>query len=277
MPLIVWVQDLWPDSLEATGQISNIYILNIIKNIVRFIYRCSDLLLIPSRFFHDPVNNLAGGKSNIVYFPNPAPDIFSRPATSSFNSKDESMSGHNFSVVFAGNLGKAQGLAVILDAAYILREYKDIKWLFYGDGSERQWLVKSVEERLLENTTINERVPLEEMSHILTSASALIVTLVDSPVFSYTIPSKVQAYMAAGRPIIASVPGHCGDILIESGAGVAVAPGDPIALSRAVLDLYHSDASTLEKMGAAGRNYYDAHFRQDELSQQLIGYISRLC
>ncbi len=108
------------------------------------------------------------------------------------------------------------------------------------------------------------------MPTIFSQASALLVSLVRSPIMGQTVPSKVQAYLAAGRPIVASLDGEGARVVTEAGAGVACPAEDAEALSEAVLRLRQMSPAQLERFGTAGREYYQQHFDPVMLSQRLI-------
>jgi glycosyltransferase involved in cell wall biosynthesis len=117
------------------------------------------------------------------------------------------------------------------------------------------------------------RFPVETMPAFMQKASALLVTLTDQPIFSLTVPNKVQAYMAAGRPIIACLNGEGARLVLEAEAGLASAAGDARALADTVLKLYGLSPEKRELMGSNGRAYYKKHFNHDQLVDQLIGLL----
>ena len=124
-----------------------------------------------------------------------------------------------FSVMFAGNIGAAQAVGVIVEAASLLKEYTDIHFVVLGDGSSRQWMLKKVQQRGLTNLHLPGRFPIETMPGFMQKASSLLVTLADQPIFTATVPNKVQAYIAAGRPIIACLNGEGARLVVDAKAG----------------------------------------------------------
>lgn len=269
-PVVLWVQDLWPESLSATGYVRNRAVLKLVERVVRFIYRHTDLLLVQSRAFEEPVRALASG-TPIVYYPNSVEDTFAKPAI------DEHPLvkglGEGFSVIFAGNIGAAQAVGVIVEAASLLREYADIHFVVLGDGSCREWMLKEVQHRGLDNLHLPGRFPMETMPSFMQKASALLVTLANKSIFAATVPNKVQAYMAAGRPIIACLNGEGARLVVEAGAGLATPAEDVLALADTILRLYRLSPVEREKMGENGRRYYQEHFDHDHLVDELIGHL----
>ena len=268
-PLIVWVQDLWPESLEATGYVRNRLILAGVGRVVRFIYHHSDLLLIQSRAFEPSVAAAAPGKP-IVYYPNSVEAVFC--ATSEAVAPDVPGLDSGFPIVFAGNIGTAQAVDVILEAAALVKDYADIRFVVLGGGSRRDWLSGEVQTRALTNVYIPGRYPVEAMPAILNKASALLLTLADEPVFSATVPSKLQAYLAAGRPVLASLNGEGARLVTEAEAGLAAPAEDARALADAVVQLFNMAPAERERLGDNGRRYARLHFDRELLVDQLLGH-----
>ena len=270
VPVIIWVQDLWPQSLSATGYVRNRFILWAIEKVVRFIYRHVDLLLVQSEGFIEPVRALASG-TPIKYYPNSVDGSFSMPATAVV--PDVSGLGNGFSVMFAGNVGAAQAVEVIVEAATLLKEHADIQFVILGDGSRREWMLQEAKARDLTNLHLPGRFPVETMPGFMQKASVLLVTLADQSIFAATVPNKVQAYMAAGRPIIACLRGEGARLVIAAKAGLAVPAEDGPALAGAVLQLYGMSITEREEMGRNGRAYFQEHFDHDRLVDQLIEHL----
>jgi glycosyltransferase involved in cell wall biosynthesis len=272
--VIIWVQDLWPESLSATGYIRNRYIIGAVGYVVRFIYRHADLLLVQSRAFEEPVRALAAN-TPIVYYPNSVDEIFALHEADA-PPQVEGL-GNGFSVLFAGNIGTAQAVEVIVEAALLLKKYADIHFIVLGDGSRREWMQQEVLRHKLGNLHLPGRFPIKSMPGFMQSASALLVTLDDKEVFNATIPNKVQAYLAAGRPILACLNGEGAKLVTAAGAGYAVPTQNGRALADAVLLLYRLLPEEREAMGARGRLYYTQHFAHNLLIDQLIGHLRSSC
>lgn len=269
-PVVLWVQDLWPESLSATGHVRNRLILKMVEWVVRFIYRHVDLLLVQSRAFEVPVRALASD-TPIIYYPNSVDEAFAVPAKGEAPAVDGL--GAGFSVMFAGNIGVAQAVEVIVEAAFLLRGNTDIHFVVLGEGSRWEWMKQEVQRHQLSNLHLPGRFPPETMPGFMQQAAALLVTLADQPIFAATVPNKVQAYMAAGRPIIACLNGEGARLVVEAGAGLATPAEDARALADTILHLYGLSHSEREKMGDNGRKYYQEHFDHDHLVDQLIEHL----
>jgi glycosyltransferase involved in cell wall biosynthesis len=273
VPLVIWVQDLWPQSLSATGYIKNRFILWFVEKIVRFIYKHADLLLVQSQAFIEPVRLLACD-TPIKYYPNSVDESFSR--VPEVNVPNLPGLGEAFSVVFAGNIGVAQAPEVILDAATLLKENKDIHFVVFGDGTRREWMIEQVSRRGISNLHLPGRYPVEDMPGFMQKASVLLVTLADREIFAATVPNKIQAYMAAGRPIIACMNGQGALLVDEAQAGYTVPAENHELLAEAVLRIFKLPAAERDRLGANARSYYRKHFDHKTLINELIKHFEDL-
>lgn len=273
--LIIWVQDLWPESLIATGYVRNSWMLAVVGRVVRWIYGCADLLLVQSRAFQEPVAAMALGKP-IFYYPNSVDATFSLPASADVVLPQVQAMESNFPVVFAGNVGAGQAVDVIIGAAELLKGYPEIQLVVFGQGSRWEWMREQVQARSLTNLHLPGRFPICTMPGIMQKASALLVTLADEPIFALTVPNKVQAYMAAGRPILACLNGEGARMVEEAGAGFGVPAENAEALAAAVLRLYRLPPEQRAEMGANGRRYFKANFDHETLVDELMAHLQTL-
>ena len=166
---------------------------------------------------------------------------------------------NKFSIVFAGNIGKAQALESVLDAASLMQEHNKIHFYIVGDGVEVPNLKLYAKKKNLKNVTFLPRVSTEAIGPILKAADALLVHLKNDPLFEITIPSKIQAYLRTGKPIIAAVEGDAADIVLQAKAGVFCKPEAPEELAQAAIKLYKMDKKALDEMGNNGKEYYETN------------------
>lgn len=266
--LVTWVQDLWPESLSATGFVKNKILLKAVSKVVRWIYRKNDLLLVQSEAFEASVRQMAGD-TPVVYHPNPGDFAFSCPLVS----ESPVNFGPGFNVVFAGNLGTVQSLDTVLQAANILRNERDIFFSLIGSGSRSEWLHGEITRLGLENVKLPGRFPPSAMPAILEKASALLVSLIRNPILNQTVPSKVQAYLAAGKPVIASLDGEGARIIKEAGAGLSCPAEDPVALAEVVKQLRNTPKDQLNSMGENAGKFYQKNFEPRMLATRLMGVL----
>ncbi len=262
--LVTWVQDLWPQSLQVTGFVRNPRVLAIVASVVRWLYRHSDLVLVQSQGFVPLVAAMSGG-TPVEYHPNPGELAFLADPEGAPALALEP----GFNVLFAGNLGTVQALDTVLAAAQMLNDDPGIRFVLIGSGSRTEWLRREVQRLGLTNVQLPGRFPPQAMPAILAQASALLVSLTRDPVLSQTVPSKIQAYLATGRPVIASLDGEGARVIEEANAGVVCPAEDSAALAAAVRALRSRSPQELNRMGSAGRGYYLKHFEPGMLAQRL--------
>ena len=269
IPILFWVQDLWPESLSATGAINSKLLLKLVNRLVRFIYNSCDFILIQSKAFRDSIKNFGVNENKIKYFPNSAESIYV-PIENNRDNNYKNILPNGFRVIFAGNIGVAQSMETIVRAAEILKEYSTIQWIIIGNGRRKAWLEDEIKKQNLEsNMHLLGQKPLEEMPYYFAAGDILLATLKRNPIFSLTIPSKIQSYLACGKPIVASIDGETANVIKESGAGIAVEAENPKILAEAVLKLYSMQDKEREEMGKLGRKYFEKNFESTKLIAKL--------
>ncbi len=275
-PLAFWVQDLWPESLSATGAVKNRLLLGMVGALIRWIYRGCDLVLVQSEAFIPSVEAHGVPRSRIAYLPNSAPGFY-RPVAPSAQDDEAKELPPGFRVMYAGNIGAAQDFPTILGAAQRLKGEKHIHWILLGDGRVRAWVEDEVNKRGLGATVhLLGQKPAERMPRYFAHADVLLATLARQPIFAYTIPSKIQSYIACGRPVIAALEGEGGRIIREAGAGWVVPPEDPKALAGAVLAASRAAKPELDAMGSRGEAWFREHFEREKLLSRLEGFLQEM-
>ena len=275
VPLLFWVQDLWPETLQAVGAVRSPLVLSLVGKLVSFIYKRCDVILTQSKSFIPQILKYAPSKSRVLFFPNwsdkvvtsdeltPAPEVPSAP--------------NCFSVMFAGNIGDAQDFPVILAAAQCLKSHA-IRWLIVGDGRMASWVAEEIKNCGLQDQVLMlGRFPSERMPSFFHHADALLVSLKDEPIFAMTIPSKLQTYLSAGIPVVAMLNGEGADVVRESGSGVTCRAGDYEGLANTVLKLSQTPQQERQEMGSKGRELSQREFDRDTLISRLEGWIDELC
>jgi glycosyltransferase involved in cell wall biosynthesis len=275
-PMMFWVQDLWPESLSATGQVASPMVLRATAALARFIYRRCDRILVQSKGFIPRVEAAGADPRRVAYFPNWAETLY-RPVTLPPDAPERHEMPPGFRILYAGNIGKAQSFETILEAARRLRDQPELQWVILGEGHERAWLEDRVAAMELKDRVhlLGSR-PMETMPRYFAAADALLVTLRRDPIFALTIPSKLQSYLACGTPVLAALDGEGSRIVEESGGGLTCPAEDVEGLVRAVLTLYHMSASERASMGRKGRAYFESHFERTKLLDRLEGWMEAL-
>ena len=268
IPVVVDVQDLWPDTLAATGMLRNQKVLSAVGSVCRFVYRRSSKIVVLSPGFKDKLisREVPEEKIKIIY------NWCDEYAISNFiRSEVQLPLNDNLNVLFAGNLGFAQGLPVIVRAAGILKRNNiPVNVVFLGDGVAKSSAIDLVDEMQLDNVFFLPRVPMNEVGSLLSSADILLVHLNDDELFTITIPSRTQANLAIGRPIVMGVSGDAAKLVMDSGSGIVCKPNCAESLAISITDMANKTVDEREKMGLAGRDFYYKNLSLQQGVQRFI-------
>jgi colanic acid biosynthesis glycosyl transferase WcaI len=274
-PMAFWVLDLWPETLQAIGVVKSEAILATVGKLVTFIYRRCDLILAQSRSFIPQIRKYAGASGRIEYFPSWAESLFDLERVTP--AEEVPPQPGSFNVMFAGNIGDAQDFPAILAAAEQLKERRDIRWLIVGDGRMGSWVEQEIARRGLQDTVLMlGRHPVERMPSFFRHADALLVSLKDEPIFSMTIPGKLQSYLAAGLPVIAMLNGEGAEVVRNSDAGMTCAAGDHAGLADAVVKLSNMSADERATIGRNARALSASEFDRDTLIHRLEKWLASM-
>lgn len=254
IPVVYDIQDMWPDTLRATGMLGNERLLSAISRFCDWVYRRVDRIVVLSPGFRRLLieRGVPPEKLDVIYNWCDEAALQAAPVASPDSAPDG-----QFRVVFAGNMGKAQALSAVVEAAELLStERAEVRFVLVGSGIEVDSLKQLVAKKRLENVVFVPRVPMNEVGAILASADALLVHLKDDPLFAITIPSKTQAYMAIGKPLLMAVRGDAAELVQQAACGVTAIPEDARSVADAVIRLANLAALEREEMGERSRVFY---------------------
>lgn len=254
IPLHFWVLDLWPESLEAAGGISNQTILNTFSKLSKWIYKNCETILISSKGFHKSISKFGNFDSKIQYFPN-----WNDVKTSSNSNIEIPEFPVGFNVLFAGNIGDAQDMPHIVQCAQLLKG-TGINFIIVGDGRKKQYVEECIDRYSLSNIILLGRFPIEAMSDMFSKADVLFLSLKDKPIFALTVPAKLQAYMASGKPIVAMINGEGADLIKEADCGWSVNAEDSEGLAKLLVEISQKSSDELSSKGMNGKKYSEKHF-----------------
>jgi colanic acid biosynthesis glycosyl transferase WcaI len=256
VPVVLDIQDMWPDTLKATGMINNSLLLGFVSKICNLIYSSVTKIVVLSPGFKSLLINRGVPDTKIEIIFNWADEKALRNTTSKTTKEFESIEG--FKVLFAGNVGQAQGLNVILDAALLLKD--DVlkpHFLVLGRGLQLDSLKRRTNKLNLDNVHFLPAVGMDKVGNFLGSADALLIHLNSDPLFEITIPGKTQAYMAVGKPIIMGVGGDASSLVSRAECGVCFESEKPEALAEAVKGLMLLDPSDIQRLGKNAEKFYN--------------------
>lgn len=244
LPFVVDVRDPWPAAAEALGELSNRRLVRLFERAERDLYRHARAVTATTEPFRRHVDRVAG-RSVGIHLPNGALDELVALADADPPEADP------FVVGYAGNLGIAQGLGIVLDAAERLA-HRPVRFELVGAGALANELAAEITRRGLVNVALLPPIPVEQVGAFLQRCHALLVPLRDHPLLADFIPSKLYDAMAVGRPAIVASRGEAAALVRRAEAGVVVDPEDGAALADAVLRLA-GDAPLARRLGANGR------------------------
>lgn len=267
-PIYFWVQDLWPQSVSAAGGIKNKTIIKLLDKLTRWVYKKSDKILIQSEAFRAIILKQGVANEKIIYYPNSVEGIFKVTEPKNQILK---MLPDGFKIMFAGNIGEAQDFETIVEAAKIVAiKYPKIKWVILGNGRKKSYLIEQIKELgLAEQIYLLGSFPVEQMPEFFACADCLLVSLKRDYIFSLTIPSKIQSYLACGKPIIGSLDGEGGRIINEAQAGLVVPAERAEQLANCIVEMYNCAPKDLLEMGLNAREYFEANFERELLIDKL--------
>ncbi len=256
-PIVLDIQDLWPDSITASGILPRRFqfLVPVVEGWCQLVYRWAAKIAVLSPGFKRELMARGVPEAKLQVIPNWCDETQIQPGP--LRTEEECLLEGRFNVVMAGTMGTVQGLDVVLDAALMLTEFEPkVQFVLVGGGVERPHLEARATSLGLNNVLFLPRRPVEEIGALLYRADALLVHLKDDPLFAITIPSRIQAYLAVGRPILCGVRGNASELVQQAGAGVCFEPDNSSALAEAVTALCHLSLEARSKMGERGRQFY---------------------
>uniref|UniRef100_UPI0013EB2F86 glycosyltransferase n=1 Tax=Adlercreutzia sp. ZJ176 TaxID=2709407 RepID=UPI0013EB2F86 len=272
VPVLLWCQDLWPESLTVGGVKRGSLVYRHYARASRKIYSSADALAVSSRTFGDYYREQLGMEDvRPAYLPQYAEDIFDKEAP-----RRGEYDPAKVNLTFAGNVGAAQAVSTFIEAGHYLEDDDRFAFHVVGSGSELETLRKYKDEIGAGCVTFHGRRPLSEMPSFYASSDAMVATFQDNPILGYTLPRKVTSYMAAGRPVLGTVVGEARRVIEEAGCGLCCDAEDPAGLAEICRQFADMPPSEREAMGARGRRYYEEHFAKERFYDVLEEELQRL-
>lgn len=263
--LLVWVLDLWPESLKVAGGITNKYVLSFFGWFAKVQYRYADKILVSSNGFADNICSKGDYKDKIICMPNWADEALSVTCLKTIPILPE-----GFKVMFTGNIGEAQDFESILEAAKLLSADEQICIIVVGDGRKKEWLERQIELlHLGDRLFLMGRFDISYMPVFYDKSDCLLLALKDNEILNLTIPAKMQAYMSAGKPVVAMINGDAARLIESADCGIAVPASCPEKLVQAIRRLKALPSSRLRSMGMNGRAYSEEHFNKENILNDL--------
>lgn len=272
IPCYLYVQDLWPESIESVTGIHSKYVIKPIEKMVRYIYNnCSIIFTTSNSFVKEVRKYTTKDYSRVIYWPQYAEEFY-KPMELKKMRTQETV----FSIIFAGNIGSAQGLEILPSVAKLLSEMKyNIKFILVGEGRCRKQLERKVEQDKVTNYfEFRNRVLPHDIPRVLAEGNVAFISFNDNELFSKIIPAKLQTYMACGMPILAVASGETEKIINESNCGINCKIGDITEIVDAIIKLKNLSKEDLSILGNNGRKYFEKNFNKKILMDKMDNYLN---
>jgi len=281
VPLYLYVQDLWPENVEIVTGIHNPLVIKPIDRMVNKIYKACDEIFVTSPSFVKAIVNRETSvpESKVHYWPQYAEEFYepiSKEEARKCIGEDELPEEDSFKIAFTGNIGYAQGLGILPKAAKLLKE-ENVKFVIIGDGRYKAKFLQEIDEAGVQDKFIMiDRQPAERIPYYLGLCDAAFISFMDTELFTWTIPAKLQSYMACGMPIIAAAKGETERVVTEADCGVCVDIGDYKGLAKAITTIisdnsYKDDYKKVN--GNNSRNYFVGNFTKKKLMDEFEKYL----
>ncbi len=270
IPCYIYVTDLWPENVEIVAGIKNKRILNAVGAMVDYIYKNCDRIFTSSESFIEAISNRGVKKEKIEFWPQYAEDYY-KPMDKKLIHVPEIPQDGIFNMIFAGNIGVAQGLDILPEAARLLQEQNiKIRFNIVGDGRYKETLKKIVLEYQLQHMfNFIDRQPAERIPEFIAVNDAALIVLSRNKIFSMTLPAKLQSCLACGVPIIVSADGEIQNVINKAEAGICSDAGDANALAENIYKLVNYSDEQRSQMAMNAVHYYKLNFEKEELLNRI--------
>lgn len=276
IPFYIYILDMWPQSFETMTNIHFGPIIKVLHRICDYIYENSEKIFVPSKGYIQPLLDRGVPKDKIVYWPQYAEEYY-KPLNPKKVTVPEIPQDGKFNIVFAGNIGYAQGLEVLPDVAKRIRENNDnIRLCIVGDGRYKTTLLEQIKEAGVEDVfCFVDRQPATRISDFMAVCDAALITLQKTDLFALTIPAKVQSCMACGIPVVLAVDGVAQTVVREAECGLTCASSDAEALYRTIVEMSKKGEKELKEMRKNARVYFENNFEKNLLMKKMDEYINK--
>jgi glycosyltransferase involved in cell wall biosynthesis len=268
IPFVYNIQDLWPDTLLSTGMFDNRLGLKLVFVWCNFIYKHAAKITVISPGMKKVLQERGVPEKKIEVIYNWCDEALIYRSVPDVNIAQKLGLAGKFNVMFAGNMGEAQALDKVIEAAALVApKYPDIQFIFIGSGVDVENLKDLAVKKNTHNVIFLPRMAVTEIGKVLCMADVLLVHLRRTPLFAITIPSKTQAYLAMGKPILMAVEGDASDLVNKAQAGITCKPESPDAIADAVQQFYHMTFEQRKQFGLNAMAFYDQQLSFDQAVQ----------
>jgi len=276
IPFVYDVRDLWPEAIAATGMMSNPLMLKGLGALERFVYRRASAIGVISPGYKQNLIHKGVPAEKITVFSDWANGDIYRPVPADSTLAQETGMVGRFNVLFGGNMGAAQALGTVIDAAERLAQHPEIQLVFVGDGIDKPKLEALVSEKCLSNVRFLGRQPVELMPHLYALSDVLLAHYKKDPLFEISVPGKLAAYLGCQRPVLMASEGDAANLVNSANAGLTCPAENSQALAETILKLYYMSPEQRDQMGKAGRHAFLTQYSEGVLLQRHEELLSRV-
>ncbi len=273
IPSTFYVMDLWPDSVIYAGGIHNKHIISYLTKFMKKQYDLSRDILTSSKSFIPEITKLGISEEKVKYWPQYAEDVFK--SSKVYDMPKDMIRDEHLNLVFAGTIGVAQGLDILVETAVLLK--KDnlfVRFVLIGDGRAKEDLIHQMTEKnVLSYFHLIDKKPVDLIPNYFRYSDAALITLLDTPIFEKTIPAKLQSYMLYGIPILASATGEVAGIIHEASCGYASYPEDAVMFKNIIIKFMQTTHDERKIMALNAQKYANTYFDKETLMNELIDLI----
>lgn len=274
IPCYLYVMDLWPENVEYVTGIKNKLLIDFIHRMVDYIYKRCDIIFTSSKSFINAIRLRGVGESKLKFWPQYAEDYY-KPLPGGICT-DIPQDGV-LNIIFAGNIGFAQGLDILPDTAVMLKNKKvKIRFNIVGDGRAKDMLVRLVREKdVLEYFNFIDKQPAQRIPELISSCDVSLICLSKSKVFEITLPAKLQSCLACGKPILVSADGEIQSVINEAGAGLCSDAGSAKMLTERIIELMNMDSNRIHDMSRNAIEYSRKYYNKEKLLDEIEEYFNK--
>lgn len=264
---IMEIRDIWPKTLINLGVKRWHPFIILLAMLERFLYKKADRIITLLPKAHNHIESFGIPRNKITWIPNGTNlDIFKKGEQTSKKTKE-------FIIMYTGTFGLVDNLEVAVKSAYLIPDHLPIRFIFVGDGPEKNKLMKMVESSQLSNVDFDPSVPKYQISRVLRNADAFLLFSKDLPLYDYGLsPNKLFDYMATGKPVIFSSNSIYNPVM-EAKSGMTIKPDDSQALSEGIIELYNTPEEDRKIMGERGRKYVEKYHNIEKLANKFLEVI----
>ncbi|MEG2050955.1 MAG: glycosyltransferase family 4 protein [Oscillospiraceae bacterium] len=275
VPCYVYILDMWPQSLEVVTGIKNQLIIKPLQKICDYIYKNCDRIFTSSETFISLIEERQISREKLTFWPQYAEDFY-KPLKVEHSKMTQIPNDEKFNIIFAGNIGYAQGLGVLPKTAVLLKANQvNVRFCIIGDGRYKDKLINEINDNKVEDYFLFiDKQPAERIPDFMAACDAALVCLADNQLFAMTIPAKIQSCMACGIPIILSANGEAQQIIQNANCGVYCDAGDERELFDSIINITNKSKDSLEQMGKNALKYFKNNYEREILLNKMDKYLN---